>query len=54
MKKRFSESHTPPSPKGSGDHYGTGIRQKIGTIQRDYINDVIPSKKTKNPPKALA
>jgi hypothetical protein len=54
MRKRFSESHTPPSPKGMGDYYGTGIKQKVGRIRDDQIMDIIQPKKLKKPPRALA
>ena len=47
-------AHTPKSPIGMGDFYGTGIKQKIGS-NRDVtgLNEVSP-KKLKVPPKSLA
>lgn len=47
-------AHTPKSPIGMGDFYGTGIKQKMGR-NRDVtgLNEVSP-KKMKVPPKSLA
>ncbi len=48
------QSHTPKSPKGMGDYYGSGIRQKVGSVKRSYLIDEIPDKNLKKPPKSLA
>ncbi len=52
-KNKFA--HTSNSPYGMGDHYGTGIKQKLGRIREDTLgmNDVTPNK-LKVPPKSLA
>lgn len=48
-------SHTSKSKIGMGDHYGSGIRQKVGTIKRDYLNSSESlSKKYGKPPRSLA
>ncbi len=54
-KKSPQFSHTPRSPKGMGDYYGTGIKAKIGKIRSDSMSmhEVTPSK-LKTPPKSLA
>lgn len=54
MKKSLKkEWHTPRSPVGSGDFYGTGIKQPIGKSIRSYM-EVSSPKKSLNPPKKLA
>ena len=53
--KRTKEAHTAPTKYGMGDYYGTGIKQKVGIMKRDYLS-ATPSK-SKNfgkPPKSLA
>lgn len=54
-KKTPKLSHTPRSPKGLGDYYGTGIKAKIGKMRGDSMgmNQVTPAK-LKTPPKSLA
>ena len=52
--KKTPAWNTSSSPFGSGDYYGTGIKQKVGTIQRDYLNGNVSSKKMNKPPKSLA
>ena len=48
------QAHTPKSPKGLGDFYGTGIVQKLGKIRDGMgMKDITP-KKLKKPPKSLA
>jgi hypothetical protein len=29
--------HTPKSQRGSGDYYGTGIKQKVGRVREDFM-----------------
>lgn len=52
--KRTKEAHASPSKVGSGDYYGSGIKQKVGIIRDDYLNNPVPAKKMKKPPKSLA
>ena len=54
MKKAAKFVHTPKSPKGMGDFYGSAIRNKMGKAV-DVFSEKAP--KTKNigkPPKSLA
>jgi len=52
-KNRFA--HVANTKYGMGDHYGTGIRAKIGKVRRDSVNvSSSNSKKLKTPPKQLA
>ena len=48
-------AHTANTPYGMGDHYGTGIRAKLGRMREDSMgmNDVTPEK-LKIPPRSLA
>jgi len=52
-KPRFA--HTANTPYGMGDHYGTGIRAKIGRMRGGSAGmmEVTP-KELKTPPKSLA
>lgn len=52
--KRTKEAHASPSKTGSGDYYGSGIKQKVGIMREDYLSYPISQKKMKNPPKSLA
>lgn len=42
-----------PSP-GSGDYYGTGVRNKIGRSRDDSMISPVSEKGLKKPPKSLA
>ncbi len=52
--KKKKEWHAPNSPKGSGDYYGSGVRQKMGIMREDLLNNTVQSKGTKTPPKKMA
>ena len=53
--KKFSEAHTPQSPKGMGDYYGTGIKNPMGRMREDYMSaNWLSPKKLGTPPKSLA
>lgn len=54
MKKANKQAHTPKSPKGMGDYYGMGIKNKMGRIISGFGMDSIKSNKLKKPPKSLA
>lgn len=58
MKKTKSRefAHTPKSPQGVGDFYGTGIKQPLGKIRGNSLGMIVPSsKKLKTtPPRSLA
>jgi hypothetical protein len=52
-KNKFA--HTPNTPYGMGDFYGTGVKQKIGRVRENTIGfNAVPPKKLKVPPKSLA
>lgn len=55
IKTNRNQVHTPKSPKGLGDYYGTGIVAKIGKMREDSMgmHQITPAK-MKKPPKALA
>ena len=49
------ESHTSPSKFGMGDHYGTGIKQKVGRMREDSVGQIpVSPKKMKKPPRSFA
>ncbi len=48
------QAHTPKSPKGLGDFYGTGIRAKIGRMREGMGMQEVTPKQLKTPPKSLA
>ncbi len=52
--KHHKEAHTANTKYGSGDYYGTGIKQKVGRMCEDSINGTISTKKLGKPPKSLA
>jgi hypothetical protein len=55
MAKKHVEVHTSPSKFGMGDHYGTGIKQKIGRMRADSMGMIAATKKKLNkPPRSLA
>ena len=48
-------SHTDNTKYGMGDHYGTGIRAKLGKVRDDTVGMVsLSKKKLSTPPKNLA
>lgn len=61
MKKRAPKTnrnqvHTPKSPKGMGDYYGTGIVAKIGRMRDESMGmqALTSTQMKKNPPRSLA
>jgi len=52
--KRFAVAHTPRSPQGLGDFYGTGVRQKIGRMREGMGMVEVSKKGMKTPPKSLS
>ena len=52
--KKYDLAHTSPSQYGSGDFNGMGVRQKVGTMKRDYLQSETRSKNLGKPPKSLA
>lgn len=47
-------AHTPASPKGVGDFYGSGIVAKIGRVRDNFVVREQYSKDLKTPPRSLA
>jgi hypothetical protein len=46
--------HTPKSQMGMGDHYGSGIRQKVGRMREDFMTTTPATPKRLNkPPKSV-
>lgn len=57
MKKlrHTKEWHTANTKNGSGDYYGTGIKQKQGRVRDNYMgNFTMSDEKLKTPPRSLA
>lgn len=54
--KTPKQFHTSNDKKGAGDFYGTGIKQKIGSVRDMYpVNySLMGNKKTGKAPKSLA
>ena len=53
--KKFKEAHSSNKKFGMGDYYGTGIKNPLGKIRDNYMNDgLVSSKKMGKPPKSLA
>jgi hypothetical protein len=50
--KKLKTAHTSNSQKGMGDYYGTGIKNKVGTVKESMM--ITPLKKVKTPPRSLA
>ena len=48
--------HTPKSPKGLGDYYGTGFVAKLGKMRDDSMGmqALTRTQLKKNPPRSLA
>ncbi len=48
-------AHVANTKYGMGDNYGTGIKQKVGSIREDFMNIAqVTPKKLGKPPKSLA
>lgn len=52
--KPLAQAHTPRSPKGMGDFYGTALRQKLGKVRDGMGMKTLTPKSLKKPPKTLA
>ncbi len=52
--KALKNAHASNSKIGSGDFYGTGVKQKIGTVQRSYLDASSSPRKLGKAPKSLA
>lgn len=54
MKTSRDQAHTPKSPKGMGDYYGTGIKNPVGKPVSNAIAPIKAAKKIGKAPKSLA
>lgn len=53
--KYLKNAHTSNAKFGMGDHYGTGIKAKLGRVREDTMGaNLTKPKKLKKPPKSLA
>lgn len=53
--KKFKEAHSANKKFGMGDYYGTGIKNPVGRMRDNYMNDIpFSPSKLKKPPKSLA
>lgn len=53
--KIYKQAHTDNTKYGMGDHYGTGVRAKIGKMRDDSMGaHYMTPKKLKVPPKSIA
>lgn len=53
--KANKQAHTSDSPYGSGDYYGTGVKNPVGRMRETYMDACCPnSKDLGKPPKSLA
>ena len=48
------QAHTPNTKFGMGDHYGTGVKQKLGRVREGMGMVPLSKKKIGTPPKSLA
>jgi len=49
-----NQVHTPKSPKGLGDYYGTGIVQPLGKIRDNTMGmQALTPKQMKKPPRSV-
>jgi hypothetical protein len=54
LPKPLKNAHTSNSKFGMGDHYGTGIRAKLGRMREDSLGMMnVTPKKLKKPPKSV-
>lgn len=54
VKTNRKQVHTPKSPKGMGDYYGTGIVAKIGRMRDGMGFEQLSPTQLKKPPRSLA
>jgi hypothetical protein len=53
-KDPYPNTHTARTKYGSGDYYGSGVRQKVGKMVLSTGVDATPTSKVKKPPRTLA
>jgi hypothetical protein len=47
------QAHTPASPKGVGDYYGTGVRAKLAKIRSGLGQEILSERRLSKPPRSL-
>jgi len=53
--KRVNEAHSANTKYGSGDFYGTGVKNPVGRVRESYMNPSPTTNKSfGTPPKKLA
>jgi hypothetical protein len=52
--KGLKNAHSSNSKMGSGDFYGTAIKQNVGRIRDSYMKPLTSKSKIGKPPKSLA
>jgi hypothetical protein len=52
--KTLKTAHTSNSKSGSGDYYGTGVRNKVGIPREVTLTPSFSKKQLGKPPKSLA
>lgn len=53
--KGLKNAHTPNTKYGMGDHYGTGVKAKLGKMRDDSMGMIaVTPKKLKKPPRSVA
>ncbi len=52
--KPLKTTHTNPSPKGMGDYYGTGVRNRMGKAVDVFSATPVKAKNIGKPPKSVA
>jgi len=52
--KGIKSVHTSSAKKGMGDYYGSGVKNKMGTMVSGVGVNPLTPKKLKKPPKAVA
>ncbi len=55
-KVKYTEAHSANVKYGMGDHYGTGIKAKVGRVRGNNtgLMKQVPVAKLRKPPKSLA
>lgn len=50
---KVKRHNTSNSPKGQGDHYGVGVKNKTAKLRDSYVTPKASKKQLGNPPKKL-
>jgi hypothetical protein len=52
-KPKIKQSHVANTKLGSGDYYGSAIKQKTGRMRSVFGYNEVPPKKLKTPPRSV-